>query len=311
MYRIIAFVIALLLLAGCVGTDLVTEPETTPADEPFIMISEHQMSLMPADMLQLMAKAYQAAGVEASNIAIDWSTTNQTVLTINNAGKLTAHDAGQSYVIASAPGYVRDSTLITVVTDSDQIARIVIREGDKTINRFQTAQFNADAYNSRDEVVASTGFTWASSNTGVATIDENGNASAQSTGTTQITASLEGVVSTPVTLTVVGTSKSGTFQANPNTSYTVSGRATLENHPSGNLMLTFSDDFQSSNGPGLHVYASPTQSVTSSSIDLGTLQSTSGVQTYTLPDDTNLADINYIIIHCVPFNVTFGFAIIN
>ena len=89
-------------------------------------------------------------------------------------------------------------------------------------------------------------------------------------------------------------------------SYDVEGTATLAELPDGGLVLRFGDDFKSSNGPNLAVYLSATNSVTSSSLKLGDLKATQGAQTY--PVQADLDQYAYVIIHCVPFNVSFGSA---
>ena len=100
---------------------------------------------------------------------------------------------------------------------------------------------------------------------------------------------------------------SGTFQGVGN--YSVSGTAKFGVNAEGNNALTLQSDFQSSSGPGLYVYLSAESGrPTSSSIDLGSLQSTSGSQTYTVSNSVNIADFPYVLIHCRPFNVPFGHA---
>ena len=100
---------------------------------------------------------------------------------------------------------------------------------------------------------------------------------------------------------------SGTFQGVGN--YSVSGMVKFGVNAEGNNTLTLQSDFQSSSGPGLYVYLSAESGrPTSSSIDLGSLQSTSGSQTYAVSNSVNIADFPYVLIHCRPFNVPFGHA---
>ncbi len=105
-----------------------------------------------------------------------------------------------------------------------------------------------------------------------------------------------------------GTSRSGTFVPNPGTGYTVRGAAVLQQRSDGSLELMLGTDFQSSNGPRLEVYLSTASSVNSGITSLGRLMSTSGAQTYSIPAGIQLNSYNHVLIHCVSFNVTFGFA---
>lgn len=107
---------------------------------------------------------------------------------------------------------------------------------------------------------------------------------------------------------VTGDSRTGMFVQKPGSSYNVRGTATLEKQGNGNLMLNFGSDFSSSNGPGLAVFLSTTSGRNSGSLNLGNLQRTSGDQDYSVSGNVELGDFDWVIIHCVPFNITFGFA---
>ena len=82
----------------------------------------------------------------------------------------------------------------------------------------------------------------------------------------------------------------------------------MEKQDNGNLLLQFDDNFLSSNGPGLYVYLSTSNSVGSNSLEVERLNSTQGQQLYTIQGDIELDAYSWVIIHCKPFNVTFGYA---
>lgn len=64
-------------------------------------------------------------------------------------------------------------------------------------------------------------------------------------------------------------------------------------------------DFNTSNGPDLHVYLSEeVQPV--HFIDLGKLKSTNGNQVYTIPAGTDFSRYGYALIHCQQYNHLFG-----
>jgi hypothetical protein len=139
-------------------------------------------------------------------------------------------------------------------------------------------------------------------------VSGNGLAIGIKAGRVNIIAAADGVESPAAPLTVLGTSRSGTFTKRPGTSYNVSGTATLEQQSNGSLVLRFGSDFSSSSGPGLEVFLSTTNTVGSNSRNLGRLQRTSGAQSYNVPAGVTLTTYSWVIIHCVPFNVTFGYA---
>jgi len=64
-------------------------------------------------------------------------------------------------------------------------------------------------------------------------------------------------------------------------------------------------DFQTSNGPDLHVYLSQEQQPIHF-IDLGKLRSTNGNQVYSLTDSVDFEAYKYALIHCQQYNHLFG-----
>ncbi|HUQ32902.1 MAG TPA: Calx-beta domain-containing protein [Pyrinomonadaceae bacterium] len=83
------------------------------------------------------------------------------------------------------------------------ISRIDVSPPNASISVGAHQQFTATAYGPNNEVYTGVIFTWQSSNTSVATIDQNGFATGVSAGMTEIRASARGAQSAPATLTVV------------------------------------------------------------------------------------------------------------
>ncbi|OEK07258.1 hypothetical protein BFP71_04110 [Roseivirga misakiensis] len=98
--------------------------------------------------------------------------------------------------------------------------------------------------------------------------------------------------------------RTGSFMGLRN--YTVNGDFTLSEN-GDNLELTFSSNFQSSNGPGLFVYLSNNSTRVTGGIELGQLSANSGTQTYIISrQNAELDTYNHVIIYCKPFGVAFG-----
>jgi hypothetical protein len=68
------------------------------------------------------------------------------------------------------------------------------------------------------------------------------------------------------------------------------------------------EDFETINGPNLHVYLSPEPGI-NGAIDLGELKATSGNFNYELPVGLKLENYRYILIWCEPFGILFSFAL--
>jgi Electron transfer DM13 len=86
-------------------------------------------------------------------------------------------------------------------------------------------------------------------------------------------------------------------------SYNVSGTAKIYDDNGKRVLLL--NNFSSSNGPDLRVYLSVTTGATSF-VNLGKLKSTSGKQTYAIPDGTDIDQFKFVLIWCQQFSVLFG-----
>jgi hypothetical protein len=82
------------------------------------------------------------------------------------------------------------------------VARIDVSPPTASIDAGAKQQFTAQAFDSANNPVTGVIFSWQSSNTAVATIDQNGLATSTTAGTTDIRASARGIQSAPATLTV-------------------------------------------------------------------------------------------------------------
>jgi Electron transfer DM13 len=99
---------------------------------------------------------------------------------------------------------------------------------------------------------------------------------------------------------------SGTFTSGP--FGTVTGKA--EVYLNGADFKVKLANFNTNNGPALHVYLSK-EAMPINYIDLGVLKSTNGNQVYNITGMPDFMDYKYISIHCVAFNHLFGSALIQ
>jgi hypothetical protein len=95
--------------------------------------------------------------------------------------------------------------------------------------------------------------------------------------------------------------REGTWTGSGN--YTVSGVAQIYDDNGKKILLL--NNFSSSNGPDLRVYLSTTTSATSF-VNLGKLKSTTGKQTYEIPDGTDVDQFKFALIWCQQFSALFG-----
>ncbi len=295
-----------LLLAGCVGTDYINDPLTLmPAR---IEVTPNILALEVGKTATFQAAYYDSLGNSVPSITFNWSSSDPATVAIDANGNVAALKAGQARITAQARNVASEAALLTVVADPNQVAAVIVTPDSSTLLLGATQQFNAVARNLSGAMLSGKTVTWRSSNPAIATVSNMGLAAAVALGEAQIIARIEGVESPGARLHVVSTSRSGSFTKRPGTSYNVSGTATLEQQPSGNFQLSFGNDFSSSNGPGLEVFLSTTNTVGANSLNLGRLQRTTGAQSYAVPSNITLTTYGWVIIHCVPFNLTFGYA---
>ncbi|MGH7597278.1 MAG: DM13 domain-containing protein [bacterium] len=300
------FLLITLVLAGCVGTDLINEPVATmPAR---IAINPASTAVEVGKIASFQAAYYDSLGNAVAGVAFQWMSTDPAIASVDANGQVSGKQSGQTRITARARGITSEPAMLTVVANANQVARIVVTPDSGQITVGGTLQFNAVARNLNGDVISGKASTWRSLDATIAAVNSNGLATGIKAGEVNIVAAVDGVESPAARLTVLGTNRSGMFTRRPGTSYNVSGTATLEQQANGSLVLRFGSDFSSSSGPGLEVFLSTTNTVGANSRNLGRLQSTSGAQNYNVPSGIAFNTYSWVIIHCVPFNVTFGYA---
>lgn len=115
------------------------------------------------------------------------------------------------------------------------------------------------------------------------------------------TTSLNEMVDTSAILKYTGSFSSGPYG-------TTSG--TAEIYQQGTTYLVKLANFNTTNGPALHVYLSK-EAMPINYVDLGSLKSINGNQVYNIIGMPDFTQYKYISIHCVQYNHLFGSAILN
>ncbi|HEY2824089.1 MAG TPA: Ig-like domain-containing protein [Gemmatimonadales bacterium] len=136
-----------------------------------------------------------------SDAAYTWTSSDATVATVSN-GTVTAVANGTATITATAPGGASATALVTV---AQAISSVVVTPG--TLATFDalgaTAPLAAEARDANGHAVPGAAITWASSSTGVATVNA-GTVTSTGNGTTRVTAASAGKLDTVnVTVTQV------------------------------------------------------------------------------------------------------------
>lgn len=151
------------------------------------------------DSAQLGAQSFDAQNVLLAG-SYTWTSRNPSVASVSALGTVVALANGTTYVVATETGGTRDSALVTV---SQRVSTVDVTPA--VVQRYlgTTQQFTASARDARGSPIAGgLAFTWASSNTSIATIDPaSGLATAVGIGVDTITATAGGITGR-ATLTV-------------------------------------------------------------------------------------------------------------
>lgn len=300
-------VLGMSVLAGCIGTDYIADPPLS--GEASIEVTADRGVLLIGESLQIQARYVDQNGQEVPAEFL-WSSSDESVLSVDGEGVVTAHSPGQTFLTAESADVTSEGFLMTVVQNVDMVAEVLFERDTVVLSTGDSVLLEAIARTIDGTVISDAEFSWNSADASIASVNQQGRVLAHSTGTTVVHAEAEGIRSRPLFVKVgSGASvRTGTFRKKPGTSYEVQGTAILS---MDNSQLQFEEDFLCSDGPRLHVYLAERDRIEASSLDLGPLKMNSGSQDYQIPAGIRIDEFNYIIIHCVPFNVTFGFAMLT
>ena len=173
----------------------------TPPAVATIAVSPSSPSIVVGATQQFTATAKDSGGNTINGVTFTWASATAGVATIDSNGLATGVSAGTTQITASASGITSAADTLTV-TPPVVVATIAVSPSSPSIAVGATQQFTATAKDSGGNTINGVTFTWASSATGVATINSTGLATGVSMGTTQIAASASGITSSGDTLTV-------------------------------------------------------------------------------------------------------------
>ncbi|PYS46371.1 MAG: hypothetical protein DMF68_19405, partial [Acidobacteria bacterium] len=168
-----------------------------------VTISPSSASVTRGQTAQFTAQAKDQFNRPLTGVTITFASDNTTVATVDSVSTdpttgiatatLTGRSAGTAHITAQASDgtttVTSNQAALTVNEPPPVITRVDVSPSSPTINRGQTEQFTATAFDQNNKPIAGVSFTWNSSNTNVATINANGLATGIGLGSTTITAS--------------------------------------------------------------------------------------------------------------------------
>ncbi len=298
-----------LVVMGCLRTEIVPDPESSKS-APVVRVSPADTSLLSGATFQATAQYFDNFGRKQA-VQPRWHSTDIGVIHVTASGTIAAIADGQAYAVATVQDTIMGTALITVVNNTTDVARVVV-SAPTTLTVTEAIQLSATAYTLTGTVVPGITVQWQSSNIAVATVSVSGLLSAVGSGTTLISAVVNGITSLPISLTVVPGERVARIMPGPIAGEAARGTARIVRLSSGALELRFDADFATDNGPSLFVYLANCNLLSFSNlntctrVELGTLKSISGAQSYAIPASVGINEYSHVLVHCKPFVVTFG-----
>lgn len=129
------------------------------------------------------------------NRSVSWTSSNNAVATVSSAGTVTALAAGTAQISASTANVSGNATFtVTAVNPGPTpVASVSVALSASTTTVGQSVQATATARDASNNVLSGRVLAWLSSNTAVATVSAAGVVTAVAAGSTQITATSEGI----------------------------------------------------------------------------------------------------------------------
>ncbi len=181
-----------------------------PQEVSSITVSPPEMTVNISDTQQFNATAYDQSGTEMLNIIFMWTSSDESVGTIDDTGLFTAMAAGDTTMTAEnvtvegmasvavsgpTPTPTRHNHSVDVGSSRSTpvLTTISISPASVLLNVSETQQFNATAYDEDGNEMPDIIFNWTSSNETVGTISDTGFFVANVTGITTLKATNETV----------------------------------------------------------------------------------------------------------------------
>jgi uncharacterized protein YjdB len=185
-----------------------------------VRVSPTSANVQVRQTLQLTATPQDSAGGPMTGRPVTWASSNTSIATVSNTGLVTGVVAGTATITATSEG--KSGTAALTVTMAP-VASVQVSPATAGVQVGQGVQLSATPKDSAGTPLTGRTVTWASSNTGVATVSSNGLVTGVVAGTATITATSEGKSGTSA-LTVQAPAPSGSVP-DPTLLPTASGQA--------------------------------------------------------------------------------------
>lgn len=297
-----------LVMASCIGTDVIEDQVTT------ISILPDEGELVNGSDISGLVGAEKFFNASATNDRgktfvpqINWTSSNPAVASISNDGFVRLLTRGNTVISASGYNIQSNNINLSVRADETEAAIISFAEVNNTLAVGESIQLMADVLNADGNVIDDVTIEWSSSNEEIFSVSENGLVTSLAEGSATITARVDETTGSITFSTSEATTKVRLGEFRGINGYRAEGNTELV-EANGELTLSLLDNFSTSNGPGLYLYLSNNESSISGGIEVGELRNNSGADSYAVPAGITFSQYSHVIIYCKPFGVGFATA---
>ncbi len=178
-------VLASLALGWACGGDSATAPEPARPTTVTVSPATHELTAL-GQTIQVGAEVRDQNARVMAGATVTWTSSANSVATVNASGLVTAAGNGTATITASA-GEASGSAVVTVM---QSVASVVVSPPTAELTALgETVQLTAEAFDENGHAVAGAQFLWESSDVAVATVDALGLVTAVAEGVARITAS--------------------------------------------------------------------------------------------------------------------------
>lgn len=178
--RRVGTALLLIALGGTVGCDGLKPPTACS-----VTVAPATLTLPVNAASTIVGTAFNCDGNTIRNKRVSFSSSNSAVATVTAEGNVLAVAVGTATISATADG---KSASVPVTVTPEQAATVTISPSTVTLRRTNTRQFTAVARNSQNVVISGRTFRWASSNSAIASVDQNGTVTALAPGNVIVSA---------------------------------------------------------------------------------------------------------------------------
>ena len=187
-----------------------------------VSVSPASASVPQGQTVQLTATPRDASGNALSGRAVTWTSSNTSVATVTNTGRVSGVTAGSATITATSEGQA-GTAAITVTTVP--VASVTVSPGSAALLTGQTIQLTATPKDAGGNALSGRVVSWATSNGSVATVTTSGLVIGVAAGAATITATSEGKSGTALVTVVVPGPAAGCTPTGSGVCYYVDGTA--------------------------------------------------------------------------------------